>query len=169
MLTDYLKMLNKPIIPQLICLPMLLLIIWQLTSGIRVLLSSEKEVKSVRVPVIQQTSQVDMDKALHAAFFGEFVPKDLTPQTIKKSMLDMNVVGIIFAKDEKDSQVILKTATGEEKSFGVGSTLPGGAVIKRITSEGVVVNSNGELESLTFPKIELQFEKLPAPLAGEAR
>ena len=171
MYTDFRTIVYRPIVPQFICLVLALLLIWQLTTGINKLWFTKNE------PANQNAEQVDVgneeapdqNKGLQAYFFGEFVPKDLTVSNVKRSMLDMDVVGIIFAKDEKDSQVILRTATGEEKPFGVGDSLPGGAVMKRITPEGVLVNSNGELESLSFPKNELIFGKPPIPLNEEEK
>ena len=79
-------------------------------------------------------------------------------------MLDLKVVGIMFANTEGDSHVIIRTAGGHEQTFRVGDSLPGGVVIKRITPEGVLIGRNGALESLSLPKNALIFEPAAKPL-----
>ncbi len=57
--------------------------------------------------------------------------------------------------DEKEeaSQIILRSASGDEKTYGVGDKIPGGAVIKRVTESGVLVEHDGSLERLrVYPK-----------------
>lgn len=73
-------------------------------------------------------------------------------------MLNLEVVGIILATKEEDSKVIIRASDGTEAVYYIGDTLPGGALIKRITEEGILVMRNGELESLSFPRNELIFE-----------
>jgi general secretion pathway protein C len=94
--------------------------------------------------------------------FGKYVPTDLSE--IKESKLNIEIVGILFAKDPKHSQVLIKTADGEEEAFMVGNNLPGNTVIKSIMANGILVEHNGTLESLSFPKNELSFEPAPKPL-----
>lgn len=102
-----------------------------------------------------------------AALFGDYVPVNMADETIKQSMLDVDIVGIMYSTQPDDSQVLLRAAGGEEKSYRVGDTLPGGAVIKRIGKDGIVVLHNGTLESLSLPKNELRFEEPAKPLLEE--
>ncbi|CDZ78119.1 type II secretion system protein C [Legionella massiliensis] len=101
------------------------------------------------------------------ALFGDYVPVNLSEAEIKQSMLDVKIVGIMFSGEEKDSQVVLQISDGKEEYFVIGDTLPGGAVIKRISPEGVVVLHNGSLESLSLPKNELIFDPPDQPLIKE--
>ncbi len=104
---------------------------------------------------------------LDMPFFGNYVPKNLNTTDVKQSLLNLKVVGIMLAKPEKDSQVILHTAGGRDQTFRVGDTLPGGVIIKQITPDGVFVERKGELESLSFPKNELIFEAPAKPLTED--
>lgn len=117
--------------------------------------------------IIQQSTLRPDSPLFTTALFGDYVPANLSDTEIKKSMLDVEVVGIMFSDKEKDSQVIIRANNGEEKYYVVGDTLPGGAVIKHISTQGVVVLHNGSLESLSLPKNELLFEKPARPLTGE--
>lgn len=122
---------------------------------------------SSAVPVTtQNTTPVNkvgtMDNLLSSALFGVYVPNDLN--SVKKSMLDVKLVGILLANGVEDSQVIIGSASGEEKSYKLGDKIPGGALIKRITASGVLVERNGVLESLSLPKNDLTFEPAAQPL-----
>ncbi|WP_392537680.1 type II secretion system protein N [Legionella sp. 227] len=115
------------------------------------------------VPIIPQ--QNSFDAILHSSLFGVYVSNNLS--SIKKSMLNVTLVGILFANKLNNSQVIIRSATGEEKTYKLGDTIPGGAVIKRIMASGILVERNGTLESLSLPKNELIFEPVAKPLQGE--
>ena len=52
---------------------------------------------------------------------------------------------------------MLELPDHQVKSFGVGDSLPGGGVIKRITPEGILIMREGVIESLSLPKNELFF------------
>jgi general secretion pathway protein C len=160
---------SKPMVPRCICLGLTLLILWQVIAGVILFWHTTQHVNQQEtVPYIpQDTNQETQNQGLRTAFFGEFVPRTIDDGNVKQSMLNLNIVGIIFAEKEDNSEVIIQSATGEQKAFGVGDTLPGGVVIKRITSEGVLVSRNGTLESLSFPKVELNFEQPAEPLNEE--
>ncbi|MFC7782764.1 type II secretion system protein N [Legionella taurinensis] len=118
-------------------------------------------------PVIAEQSIAAHSPVFTAPLFGDYVPVNMADETIKQSMLDVEIVGIMYSTQADDSQVLLRAGGGEEKSYRVGDTLPGGAVIKRIGKDGVVVLHNGTLESLSLPKNELRFEEPAKPLLEE--
>ncbi len=162
--------LLRPIVPILACLVFATLIIWQVWAGILLVLSADMSAgtnDSMRAEREIATRSHALNKGLQMPFFGEHVPESLHDANIKQSMLDLDVVGILFADNEQNSQVIIRTAGGQDKIFSVGDSLPGGVIIKRITPEGVLVGRNGSLESLSFPKNELIFEPPAKPLIGE--
>lgn len=67
----------------------------------------------------------------------------------------------------ENSQVIIRLANGEEKNYKVDDKIPGGALIKKIMSGGILVEHNGSLESVSLPKTELMFEPVAKPLRNE--
>ncbi|MFI4919442.1 MAG: type II secretion system protein N [Legionellales bacterium] len=113
---------------------------------------------------VKQGSSQDI---LSASLFGIYVPNDLNDSSVKKSMLHVTLVGILLADKLDDSQVIIRSASGEEKTYKTGDSVPGGAIIKRIIPGGILVERNGILESLSFPKNNLTFEPAPKPLKEE--
>jgi general secretion pathway protein C len=98
--------------------------------------------------------------------FGEYTP-DISDADIKPSTLDVEIVGIMYSTNEESSLVLLRTAGGDEQAYGIGDELAGGAVIKQINRNGIVVLYNGSLESLSFSENELFFEEPAKPLIGE--
>jgi general secretion pathway protein C len=98
--------------------------------------------------------------------FGDYVP-DIATADIKQSTLDVRVVGIMYSLKKESAQVLLQEAGGEERTYIMGDTLKGGAVIKRIEKTGVIVLYKGALERLKLPKNELHFDEPEKPLFGE--
>ena len=169
MFVDFKMVLSRPIFPQLLCLFVTILLIWEIVVGTRSFFSLDKAVSVRHDPLIEITKsdkKDSMNTALNTAFFGEYVPQSIADADVKQSMLQLKVVGIMFAKTEELSHVIIRTAGGREQTFGLGDSLPGGGVIKRITSDGVLIGRNGALESLSLPKNALTFEAPAAPLGS---
>ncbi|MFT4060395.1 MAG: type II secretion system protein N [Legionella sp.] len=117
------------------------------------------------IPIVAQSNS--FDAVLKSSLFGMYVSNDLNENSVKKSMLNVTLVGILFADKIDDSQVIIRAANGEEKTYSIGDTIPGDAVIKKIMTGGVLVEHHGALESLSLPKNELTFEPIPEPLKEE--
>lgn len=140
--------------------------LWEIMSGFR----TTGHLETLSKPTNLTNTQVSLSSSsplFTTPLFGVYVPTNLSDADIKQSMLDVQVVGIMFSANEKDSQVIIRAGGGEEKYYVVGDTLPGGAVIKRISEKGVVVLYNGALESLSLPKNELIFDVPAKPLIGD--
>lgn len=106
-----------------------------------------------------------LQSTLNLALFGDYVPDHLDAAGVRQSMLNLKVVGVLFDEIEKDSQVLLQKPDGQEQFFRIGDTLSDGAVIKRITTEGVLVLHAGELERLSLPKEDLHFRDPAQPLS----
>lgn len=142
-----------------------LLIIWEYAS----LFFSPVTVESTAdTTSVEKTVKQDLfSDILNAPLFGVYVPNDLNEDNVKKSMLDVTLVGIMFDEHIEESQVIIRSASGDEKTYKIGDKIPGGALIKRIMAGGVLVERNGTLESLSLPKNDLTFEPVAKPLKGE--
>lgn len=153
----YKELLLKPVVLQIACFFLLGLIVWQITAGVLAVYQYHSRNGPVMVEKKpEKPRQTVSESMLNRPLFGEYIPENLGE--IQQSILNLQVVGIIFADQEEQSQVIIRLANEEEVLFKVNDTLPGGAVIKKITKDGVLVLRNGILESLSFPKNELIFE-----------
>ncbi len=95
------------------------------------------------------------------------VASALADMEIKPSSLDLEVAGILYSPNKKGSQVLIRAAGKEEQSYVIGDQLPGGAVIKQIKENEVLVLYRGALESLSLPKNDLLFDEPAKPLIQE--
>ncbi len=159
--------LSRPMVPRLLVLTLGIMIFWQLIAGVISISALSHTTVPVSIVNPPPSNKAASTAGLKKSFFGKYVPLNLDDMDVKQSMLNLKVVGIMLGALESDSQVILHAAGGQDQTFHVGDTLPGGAILKRITADGVFVERNGALESLSFPKNELIFEPQPKPLIGD--
>ena len=118
------------------------------------------------VSAVKDDRSAGISKACNENMFGVYLPKSLQHATVKQSMLNLHVVGIMYAPDDNNSLVIIKSNSGVEASYHVGDQLPGGVLLKKIVKEGVFVEHNGILESLSLPQKQLNFLQPAQPLAA---
>lgn len=150
----------------IVCLIMAAFFLWTVLAFFLVRESTEIAIKPA--PRTNAGQHIDLKSPLfNNSLFGLYLPENATDAMIKQSMLDLKVVGILYSKNQKAAQVIIKIAGGTDKSFSVDDKLPGDVVIKRILPDSVVVLHNGALESLSLPKNELIFQTPAKPLLGE--
>ena len=158
--------LSRPIVPRILCVSLTLLILWQVVTGIGSMFSLNQSTPIGRqLPIKASVRHSAVSSAgLIKPFFGNYIPTHINDAGVKESVLNVEVVGILFSNNTTDSQVILQMSSGQVQTFRVGDTLPGGALIQRITPEGVLIERMGVLESISLPKNELIFEAQPKPL-----
>lgn len=158
------KHVSSPISSQILCVVFVILIFWEIISDLTLVPKLNQEVRlHTEVSLTKVQDEVISDSIKHP-LFGDYVPSNLDAAGVRQSMLNLKVVGILFSENEKDSQVILQSPNGQEHFFHVGDNLPSGGTIKRITKEDVLVSRGGELERLSMPREELNFEAIAQPL-----
>ena len=167
-LTDIEDRLLRPNIAHLVFLGVALLLAYQLLSGAYQYYNVHTKFKwkpfvSSRLPA-KNAQEAALQKKLNIPIFGEYIPKTLVDIDVKPSGLDLSIAGVVFSSDSKKSMVMIILPGNQTQTFSVGDTLPGGAMIKQITPDGVVIKRHGELESLSLPKDDLLFESSPKPL-----
>ncbi len=167
-ITDIEDKLLRPMTAQIIFLLVAAMLGYELISGVTTYYRVHSDLKIATVHSgVHHTSvktQSAMQKTLRVPVFGEYIPKALVDLDVKPSGLDLSLVGIVFSSTSKESQVIINSPGNPTQTFSTGDLVPGGAKIKQITPDGVVLEHDGELESLSLPKNELIFEPVPEPL-----
>ncbi|MDP3706443.1 MAG: type II secretion system protein N [Legionellaceae bacterium] len=164
--TDLKLILFRPLVAQVVCLCMGMILMGEIILFALALRDiSHTQTNQTRNPIEKATrGAVKLDAGLSIPLFGEYIPKQLDDLNIKRSTLNLHVVGILYSTRKNDSQVIIRTSDGEEKAFKMGDAIPGGAILKQISTDGVLVKHDGVLESLSLPKNELIFDAPPKPL-----
>ena len=146
-------------------LAFVLLLEWGL--GVREARQLEQTTEPITPPVVKKSEPVKHVKqhdAVGVNFFGEYVPHAVGDTGVERSKLNASIIGILYSSDEKASQVLMIVQGHADTVFRVGDTIPGGAVIKRITPEGILLMRGGAMESLSLPKQELRFAPPPQPM-----
>lgn len=65
--------------------------------------------------------------------------------------LNLTLHGIVAGKRASDSRALI-VANGDEEPYAIGAQLPGGAVIRSIYPDRVLLERNGQLEALRLPR-----------------
>jgi len=153
--------------PKLLAGALALLLVLEWGLGVREARRLD-HVTEPRDPPIVKTSepvkQAKQHKAEHVDFFGEYVPHAVGDVGVERSKMNASVIGILYSSDENASQVLIEVPGHADKVFSVGDTIPGGAIIKRIAPEGILLMRGGAMESLSLPKKELNFAPPPQPM-----
>ena len=156
---------NNRYLPYMLMIVFVSFILWNFWG-----LTDEPLSDSISQPdkvVITPTTEKDSNikNALEYPLFGVYLPEG--SGEIKASSLDIKVVGIMLANEQADSHVLIELANNEQKIYKVGDELPGGAQIKKITNDGLLIWYNNRLERISLPSDELEFNSQAVPLKQE--
>ena len=146
-------------------LALLLMLEWGL--GVREARRLEQVTEPREAPVLKAEEPVKhtmQHGALNVPFFGDYVPHAVGDVGVERSKLNASIIGILYSSDEQASQVLIEIPGHADKVFKVEDTIPGGAIIKRITPEGILLMRDGIMESLSLPNKELIFAPPPQPM-----
>ena len=158
---DLIAFLNRPLVPKLLCAfwgLMLLLLFMQAESTFWL-----TEPEAVKVLSANQ-EEPNVQQSLTIPLFGKYAAINPDGGMLKQSILAVDIIGIMYSTKVSHSQVLIRLNDGEERNYGVGDELPGGAIIKRIKADSVVILYQGALEVLSLPKNTLKFDEPAKPL-----
>lgn len=113
---------------------------------------------AVAAPV---TPPVDLGPLKHFAPFGH--PASVPGVTGDPTALGLQLRGVLLARPAAASIALISAANGPAKGFGVGATLPGGAILDAVEFDLVVLRVNGQIETLALP---VKPGAATAPVAG---
>lgn len=166
---SYLKtFLLKPSTAKLLFSVLAFFCLWLVVCGVYSIWAVKETVARNENQTLSTPQQPQkLETAVETSFFGEYIPLNLQNAGIKKSTLNLKIVGIIFSENEKQSQVIVQESGGKESIYHIGDKMPGGGVVKRIIPEGIVISRKGVLERLNLPQEKLKLLSPPKPLLQE--
>jgi general secretion pathway protein C len=90
--------------------------------------------------------------------FGEFVkeaPKPKPQLDVAKApetRLNLKLRGVFSSDDKELARAIIADAKGHDDSYAIGDQVPGGAVLNDIFPDKVILERNGQLETLKLPE-----------------
>lgn len=114
--------------------------------------------------IANKPAQMARQKLDHFPLFGDYIPSSAQNSAeIPKTMLNLELIGILKASMPQNSQALIRVADNEEKLYFINDPLPGGAVLIRVLDNAILLKRNGKIERLTLPKEALDTNATDAP------
>lgn len=95
--------------------------------------------------------------------FGKFEVQKANPAPVQQAVetapdtrLNLKLRGVFSSPNPKLARAIIEDAKGDEDSYAVDDSLPGGAVLNQVFTDKVILEYNGRLETLRLPVDEAQ-------------
>jgi len=88
--------------------------------------------------------------------FGKHEPKKVVvepvkPAVVPETKLNLKLRGVFASKDKNAARAIIADSRGDEDSYRIGASLPGGATLSEIHGDRVILEHNGRFETLRLP------------------
>ncbi len=104
-------------------------------------------------PVLARPVHVtDIAAITNAHLFGSAPPPKSDDANAPQTSMPLVLTGIIAGNDPKNGLAILGASAQTAKVYAVGDNVPGGAKLHSVYVERVVIERNGQLESLALPR-----------------
>ena len=121
---------------------------------------STPAVQAAVAPVKQQRSQPAQIAQLHLFGQAQVASSAQSPTVAPETKLNLVLRGVIASGKASDELAIIGPRGGKEKSYAIGDKLPGGAELKEIYADRVILQYRGRLETLTLQRKLLSNEEL---------
>ncbi|WP_455212707.1 type II secretion system protein GspC [Kaarinaea lacus] len=97
--------------------------------------------------------------------FGKFEIKKAPPPkmevaTAPETRLNLKLRGVFSSQDKEIARAIIADAKGDDESYAIGDEVPGGAILNDIFEDRVILERNGQLETLKLPVESLPGETI---------
>lgn len=123
---------------------------------------------TIASPTAATASGPNLDLAsLH--LFGQAQAPDAAPaqQPMQETALRLELRGAFASNEPSTARAIIADEQRRENSYRLDAPLPGGAVLKEIHSDHIVLSRNGRLETLRLPKERLESMSFDDAASGD--
>lgn len=103
------------------------------------------------LPAQRQSAAVDVGAIISGRLFGGAAAVDAG--AVAATSQNLVLAGTIAGRDPEKGWAILGDSAQNAKVYGTGATLPGGARLKAVYTDRVILDLNGRLESLMLPRL----------------
>lgn len=108
---------------------------------------------------VMPSSQIRLNSVVNLHLFGEAQkitsPIADAPIDAPKTRLKLVLRGVFTHSEPAKAMAIIADAAGKEKLYRIGGQVPGGASIHKIYFDRVILQRNGQFETLNLPRDEL--------------
>jgi len=141
--------------PSVAALLLILFIAWLLAQLTWALLPQPKSAAAVYTPPTAVAARQPVAGAIaDRHLFGVAnQPSSGNLNNAPDTTLALTLHGIVAGRSAQDSRALI-VANGDEEPYAIGATLPGGAVIRAIFADRVMLERGGRIEALRLPKTD---------------
>jgi len=140
--------------PSLAAIALILIIAWLLAQLTWALLPQPASVAGSYVPPPAAAARQPVaGKIADRHLFGTATQAGGNLSNAPDTTLALTLHGIVAGRNSKDSRALI-VANGDEEPYSVGASLPGGAVIRAIFPDRVMLERGGHVEALRLPKAD---------------
>jgi len=162
--------------PSITSFLLVVLLAWLLADLTWALIPQHASISAAYLPPpTVRTHQVDAGRIADRHLFGVAVVTG-GGQNAPDTTLALILHGIVAGRGTQDSRALI-VANGDEEPYAVGAQLPGGAVIRAIYPDRVLLEQSGRVEALRLPKDDngnnidttaagATFPTMPGPMNG---
>lgn len=138
--------------PTLAAVVLTLLIAWLLAELTWSFLPRPKAAEALSAPPPTVSAhRVDAGRIADQHLFGSAAAGGGNVGNAPDTTLALTLHGIVAGKRAGDSRALI-VANGDEEPYAIGATVPGGAVIRAIFPDRVMLDRGGQIEALRLPK-----------------
>ncbi|HSC47949.1 MAG TPA: type II secretion system protein GspC, partial [Gammaproteobacteria bacterium] len=153
MMTDLLRRLRVSwprLLPAAVSALLVLGIAWVLAQLTWALVPPPKSAAIAYTPPPASIRPVDAGRIADQHLFGVAAPVGNT-QNAPDTTLALTLHGIVAGRTAENSRALI-VANGDEAPYAIGAQVPGGAVIRAIFPDRVLLERNGRVEALRLPR-----------------
>lgn len=125
---------------------------------------------ATRASLPAETAKASLDNvaALHLLGRSDVAApvEQAKPIDAPETRLNLTLRGLVSLSSQQNARAIIAQGAGEEQSFQVGDTVPGGAKLHEIHADRVILERGGRFETLTLPTEKMAMEDPPAQSAS---
>lgn len=150
--------------PSLVAVALVLLIAWLLAQLTWALMPQPKSVNVAYTPAPVAVAHSPVaGQIADQHLFGNAAQPTGNLGNAPDTTLALTLHGIVAGRSAQDSRALI-VANGDEEPYAVGANLPGGAVIRAIYADRVMLERGGRMEALRLPKTDSS--SAPGPAFG---
>lgn len=138
--------------PVVACVLLVLVIAWILSKLTWQLLPAPKPQQAASYQPGAAVRSLDVNRLANQHLFGNAAPA-VSNGTAPDTTLALTLHGIVAGRGAADSRALI-VANGDEEPYAIGAQLPGGAVVRAIYPDRVLLARDGRIEALRLPRAD---------------
>lgn len=92
---------------------------------------------------------------------------DQADAVIPETSLTLQLRGVVASDDAEIAMAIVAGPDGKENYYTIGKELPGGAVLKEVHPQNIVISRGGRLETVRLPEDKINLSQLTGPVSKQ--